>query len=150
MRPAVQGAALALVAAFLFGASTPLIQQHGAGVDPITTAGLLYAGAVAVGAVTRRRRDCEPPIALRDLPRLVAMALFGALLAPVALVWGLQHTSATSASLMLTLEAVFTALLARAFYGESMDRRVWTAMALLSAGGMALVLDNAQRGSTLP
>jgi drug/metabolite transporter (DMT)-like permease len=148
--PAVAGALLALVAALLFGASTPLIQQQGAGLGPFSTAALLYAGAATVGAVTRRRRDREPPIALGDLPRLLAMALFGALVGPVALVWGLQHTSATSASLMLTLEAVFTALLARACYGESMDRRIWTAMALLSAGGMALVLDQGQRGSTQP
>jgi drug/metabolite transporter (DMT)-like permease len=43
------------------------------------------------------------------------MALFGAAIGPVALAWGLQHTSGTSASLMLALEALFTALLARAF-----------------------------------
>jgi drug/metabolite transporter (DMT)-like permease len=53
------------------------------------------------------------------------MALFGAGIGPVALAWGLQHTSGTSASLMLALEALFTALLARALYREVMDRRVW-------------------------
>jgi drug/metabolite transporter (DMT)-like permease len=60
---------------------------------------------------------------------------------PVALAWGLQRTSGTSASLMLTLEALFTALLARALYHETMDRRVWAAMLLLLAGGIVLVLD---------
>jgi drug/metabolite transporter (DMT)-like permease len=74
------------------------------------------------------------------------MALFGAGIGPVALAWGLQHTSGTSASLMLTLEAVFTALLARWWYHESLDRRVRLALGLLTLGGMALVLDRAQGG----
>ncbi len=59
------------------------------------------------------------------------MALFGAGIGPVALAWGLQHTSGASASLMLTLEAVFTAVLARLWYHETLDRRVALAMALL-------------------
>ena len=44
-----------------------------------------------------------------DAPRLLLMAAFGAVLGPVALAWGLQHTSGASASLMLTLEALFEA-----------------------------------------
>ena len=40
------------------------------------------------------------------------MAGTGAVIGPVALAWDLQHTSGSSASLMLTLEAVFTAVLA--------------------------------------
>ncbi len=75
-----------------------------------------------------------------DLPRLLAMAGFGAVLGPVALAWGLQHTSGTGASLMLTLEALFTVLLAQLLYCETMDRRVWAAMLLLLAGGLLLVL----------
>ena len=64
----------------------------------------------------------------------------------MALAWGLQHTSGTSASLMLTLEALFTAVLAWRLYRETMDGRVWTAMALLLAGGMVLVLDQGRAG----
>jgi len=45
---------------------------------------------------------------------------------------------------MLTLEALFTALLAHWLYRETMDRRVWAAMLLLLAGGMALVMDKGQ------
>jgi drug/metabolite transporter (DMT)-like permease len=73
------------------------------------------------------------------------MAFFGAVIGPVALAWGLQRTSGTSASLMLTLEALFTAVLAWRLYHETMDRRVWAAMALLLAGGIVLILDQ-QRG----
>jgi drug/metabolite transporter (DMT)-like permease len=66
----------------------------------------------------------------------------------VALAWGLQRTSGTSASLMLTLEALFTAVLAWRLYHETMDRRVWTAMLLLLAGGIVLLLDQSRGGST--
>jgi drug/metabolite transporter (DMT)-like permease len=69
------------------------------------------------------------------------VAGFGAVLGPVALAWGLQRTSGTGASLMLTLEALFTALLAWQLYGETMDKRVWAAMLMLLAGGILLVVD---------
>jgi drug/metabolite transporter (DMT)-like permease len=144
--PALGGGLLALLAATLFGVSTPLIQRLGTGLGPATVAALLYAGAALTGLLSRRPAGREARLSLSDLPRLGAMAAFGAALGPVALAWGLQHTSATSASLMLTLEAVFTAVLAWAFYGETMDRRVWTAMALLTAGAGLLVLDQGQSG----
>jgi hypothetical protein len=47
---------------------------------------------------------------------------------------------------MLTLEALFTAVLAWRLYRETMDRRVWAAMLLLLAGGILLVLDQAHDG----
>jgi drug/metabolite transporter (DMT)-like permease len=49
---------------------------------------------------------------------------------------------------MLTLEAVFTTLLAWLWYHETLDRRVIVAMALLTFGGAALVLDRAEAGSS--
>ncbi|HMO45772.1 MAG TPA: DMT family transporter [Rubrivivax sp.] len=146
--PALRGAWLALLAAALFGASTPLLQRAGAGVGALPTAALLYAGAACVGALSRRPPQREARLQRGDLPRLLAMALFGAVIGPVALVWGLQRTSGSSASLMLTLEALFTALLAWRLYHETMDRRVWAAMALLLAGGVVLILDQQRGGGT--
>jgi drug/metabolite transporter (DMT)-like permease len=49
---------------------------------------------------------------------------------------------------MLTLEALFTALLAWRLYGEAMDKRVGTAMLFLLAGGIALVLEQGLAGNT--
>lgn len=144
--PAIRGGLLALLAATLFGVSTPMVQRFGAGLGAFTTAALLYAGAAVVGAFSRQRIDREARVVRSDLPRLLAMAAFGAVIGPVALAWGLQHTSATSASLMLTLEALFTVVLASRLYREMMDGRVWTAMALLLVGGMVLVLDQGRAG----
>ncbi|NUZ08475.1 DMT family transporter [Piscinibacter koreensis] len=146
--PALQGGLLALAAAVLFGVSTPLVQRFGSAVGSLTTAALLYAGAAFTGATLRRPVEKEARVRRRDASRLALMALFGAAIGPVALAWGLQQTSGTSASLMLTLEAVFTAVLARLWYHETLDRRVILAMALLTLGGSALVLDRSQAGSS--
>lgn len=145
-RPALHGGILAVLAAILFGISTPLVQLAGVGVGAFTTAGLLYVGAALQGAAMRQPIEREAKLRRRDFPRIVAMAGFGAVAGPAALAWGLQHTSGTSASLMLALEALFTALLARVLYHEVMDRRVWTAMLLLLAGGVVLVVDGRAGG----
>lgn len=144
--PALRGGLLAVLAALLFGVSTPLIQRLGAGLGAFTTAALLYAGAALAGALLRQPPEHEARLRRSDRGRLVWVSLAGALVGPVALAWGLQRTSGTSASLMLTLEAVFTAALAWRLYGETLDLRVAAAMALLVGGGVALVLDQRAGG----
>lgn len=144
--PAFRGGVLALLAAALFGISTPLVQQFGAGIGAFSTAALLYAGAAGVGLLSRQPVEREARLQRGDLPRMLAMAGFGAVVGPVALAWGLQNTSGTSASLMLTLEALFTAVLAWRLYRETMNGRVWAAMALLLTGGLVLVLDQGRAG----
>ena len=49
---------------------------------------------------------------------------------------------------MLTLEAVFTAVLALLWYHETLDRHVTLAVTLLTLGGTALVFDRAESGTT--
>ncbi len=137
-----------MLAAGLFGLSTPLVQHFGQGLGAFTTAALLYAGAALVALAMRHPPEREAALRRSDLPRLLAMAGFGAVVGPVALAWGLQRTSGSSASLMLTLEALFTAVLAWKLYGETMDKRVAAAMLLLLAGGMALVLEQGLAGNT--
>src|SRR5690349_20487649 len=111
MNAIAKGTLVALVAAVLFGVTTPLIQRFGAGAGPFATALLLYAGA-ALGAGLPRRLPRE------HLPRLALVGLFGAAVAPACLAFGLQHVGALTASLLLNLEAVFTVAFARAFYRE--------------------------------
>lgn len=144
--PALRGGGLALLAAALFGLSTPLVQRFGAGIGPFTTAALLYGGAACVAMLLRQPATREAQLRRGDGPRLLAMAGMGAVVGPVALAWGLQRTSGFSASLMLTLEAVFTAVLAWRWYGETLDRRVIAAVALLLLGGVVLVLEQGLAG----
>jgi len=140
-RPALRGGLMALLAAALFGMSAPLVQRLGIGLGPFTTACLLYAGAAAFGAFSRRPVEREARLLRGDLPRLLGIALCGAVIGPVAFAWGLQHTGATGASLLLTLEVVFTFAFAWWLYREAIDARVAAAMALLVAGGALLAVD---------
>lgn len=146
--PALRGGTLALLAAALFGLSTPLVQHFGQDLGAFTTAALLYAGAAVVAVLMRHPPEREAALRRSDFPRIAAMAGFGAVIGPVALAWGLQRTSGSSASLMLTLEALFTAVLAWKLYGETMDKRVGTAMLFLLAGGASLVLEQGLAGDT--
>jgi drug/metabolite transporter (DMT)-like permease len=146
--PALRGGLLALLAAALFGLSTPLVQFFGKGLGAFTTAALLYAGAALVALLMRHPPEREASLRRSDFARLLAMAGFGAVIGPVALAWGLQRTSGSSASLMLTLEALFTAVLAWRLYGETMNKRVVAAMLFLLAGGAALVLEQGLSGDT--
>ena len=136
--PMSAGGLLALASAVTFGATTPFVQRFGRGIGPFTTAALLYGGAALFSALPRARRE---PAALRagDLPRLAVVASLGAVVAPVALAWGLQRTSGVGASLLLNLEALFTALLARALWAEPIGARSGGALLAMTAGGGLLV-----------
>ena len=144
--PAFRGGLLALLAAALFGLSTPMVQSLGQGVGTFSTAALLYAGAALVAWALKQPAAKEAGLRRSDWPRLLAMAGSGAVIGPVALVWGLQHTSGSSASLMLTLEAVFTAVLAWRWYGETLDKRVILAVVLMLLGGAVLVVEQGALG----
>ena len=72
--PALRGGALALLAAVLFGVSTPLVQHLGAGLGAFSTAALLYAGAAGMGAVLRKPVQQEARLRRADTSRLLSMA----------------------------------------------------------------------------
>jgi drug/metabolite transporter (DMT)-like permease len=135
--PIASGGALALASAATFGATTPLVQRFGSGVGPFTTAAFLYGGAALLSSFMLGRGDA--PLQRRDGVRLIAVALLGAVVAPIALAWGLQRTSGVTASLLLNLEAAFTVLLARALWRESIGARVGMAVMAMVAAGVLLV-----------
>ncbi len=146
-KPALRGTLIALVSALAFGLTTPLVQRLGREAGSFVTAFLLYAGASLVGVVTRSKKEAR--VGRPHLPRLFAVAFFGAGVAPVLLAWGLAKTSGTAASLMLTSEAVFTIALARVLYAEHIGRRVALAALILLAGGVLLVVDRASSTTSI-
>ncbi len=132
------GGLLALASALAFGATTPFVQRFGRQVGPFATAALLYGGAALFSALPGRRRD---PLPLRraDLARLLVVAALGAVVAPVALAWGLQRSSGVTASLLLNLEALFTVLLARVLWAEPIGLRLVAALVAMTSGGALLI-----------
>ena len=131
----------ALVAAALFGASTPLAKLLGVNTPPILLAGLLYLGSGVGLTLVRLVRDRgwqRPGLPAGEWPWLLGAILFGGVLAPVALMFGLTRTAGASASLMLNLESVLTAVLAWVVFKENADRRIVIGMVAIVLGGVVL------------
>jgi drug/metabolite transporter (DMT)-like permease len=134
---------LAMASAALFGASTPLAKVLLDDVPPVLLAGLLYLGS-GLGLMTlyaaRALRGRDFHGVERSGRRWLAGAiLFGGVMAPIALVLGLQRTTGATAALLLNLEGLFSTALAWFVFKENFDRRVATGMALILAGGVVLV-----------
>ncbi len=136
----------ALVAAVLFGASTPLEKLALSSAHPLIVAGLLYLGSGAglaiwrtVLAVSGNRRG-ETPLSRTDLPWLAGAILAGGVVAPALLLLGLMTTFASAASLLLNLEAVATAVIAWLVFRENVIKRVGAGFACILLGGILLCL----------
>jgi drug/metabolite transporter (DMT)-like permease len=138
MRLRRPGVLEALAAAALFGAATPLASRLVGETSPQVLAGMLYLGSGFVLWVSMwwwpARR--EAPLTGRDLPALSGAIFFGGGLGPVLLVIGLRTTPAASASLLLNLEVVFTALIAWLAFHEGFTARVGVGLGLIVGGGL--------------
>lgn len=147
------GVGTALLAAALFGASTPLAKLLLGETSPVLLASLLYLGSggglALVYLVRGRAARREAPLARADLPWLGGAVFFGGVLGPVLLMVGLRATPASTAALLLNLEGLFTALLAWCVFHENVDRRIALGMALIVAGG-ALLSWQGGAGLSLP
>jgi drug/metabolite transporter (DMT)-like permease len=138
-----RGIGYAFGAAVLFGASAPIAKSLLHDAPPQLLAGLLYAGSgfgLALVAFThcRRASSNEAQLTRADAPWLGAAILFGGVIGPVLLLVGLLRTPASSASLLLNLEGVFTATLAWFVFHENVDRRIAGGMLAIVAGGVVL------------
>lgn len=140
------GVVHALIAAALFGASTPLAKLLVDDIAPVMLAGLLYLGSgigllawlLLRGLRAERIGDAYAHLRRRDLGWLAGATLSGGVVGPILLMAGLAVTSAASASLLLNMEGVLTALLAWFVFKENFDRRIALGMAFIVVGGVLL------------
>lgn len=140
-----QGVLYALLAAATFGASTPISKLLLGAMSPLTLAAVLYLGSglglsawLAVRTIRLKGKRTGAGIVRADLPWLMGAVLFGGIAGPVLLMTGLTRTPASSASLLLNLEGVLTAMLAWFVFKENFDRRIFAGMILIVAGSAAL------------
>lgn len=131
----------ALLAAALFGASTPFAKLLLGDLSPWLLAGLLYLGSglgLAAARLIRDRAWQPSGLATGEWPWLLGAIFFGGVLGPLALMFGLARTSGSTASLLLNLEAVLTAVIAWLVFKENADRRIVLGMLAIVAGGVVL------------
>jgi len=155
-----RGVGSALLAALLFGASTPVAKFLLGDVAPVLLAGLFYAGSgmgLAIVLAVRQRMAGRAAAYVwpskADWRWLAGAVGLGGIAAPILLMLGLSSTPASASALLLNLEGVFTALLAWIVFRENLDRRIAAGMALIVLGGVILawspVNSNIPKGSLL-
>ena len=155
MRSHRSGIVYAIAAAALFGASTPFAKNLLGDIRPILLAGLLYAGSglgLGFWIALRKLRGAaraEASLSPRDLPWLAGAVLAGGVLGPVLLMLGLVRTPASTASLLLNLESVLTAVIAWVVFRENVDRRILLGMLSIVAGGVLLSGDPHSAGASI-
>ncbi len=142
MQKSIKASSYALLAALLFGASTPAAKVILNEIPPQLLAGILYLGSglglacLFIGrTIVLKASQREASIKGNELPWLIGAIVTGGIIAPVLLMVGLSITPASSASLILNLEGVFTALLAWFIFKENFDRRIVLGMILILLGG---------------
>ncbi|MFM0714842.1 DMT family transporter [Paraburkholderia strydomiana] len=137
-------ASTALLAAALFGVTTPLAKTLLGSVSPFMVAGLFYLGSgvgLAIAIIVRRllqsagERKNESRIKKEELPWLLGAIVAGGVAGPALLMVGLGTTAAATSSLLLNLEGVFTAVLAWVVFRENVDVQIFLGMVAIVAGG---------------
>ncbi len=138
--------ALAAGSGLLYGSINVLAKPMA--MHPVQKAAIAYvASALVLSPFLVRLR-----IARKDWPKVLAMGLFGAGIAPVLLFFGLQQTAAADSGLLLTLELVTTAALAFVFLHERFTGREVIGLASLLAAAATIAIASAggtASGSTL-
>lgn len=144
-----RGVIYALLAALLFGITTPFAKGLLIEISPVLLAGLFYLGSgLGLGIYlltthltakfTGQKKSSEASLQKSDLPWLGGAIIFGGIIAPALLMFGLASTKASSASLFLNLEGVFTALIAWFVFRENFDKRIFLGMVAIVTGGIIL------------
>ena len=145
---------LAVLAAALYAISTPVSKVMLQVVPPTMVAAFLYLGAgIGVGTMMliRYERKCpssEDRLHRCDIPYTAAMVVLD-IAAPILMMYGLKTCSAANTSLLNNFEIVATAIIALLFFGEAITRRLWTAIAFVTAASILLSLDDSSIGEAL-
>lgn len=138
----------ALLAAFFFGAAAPLAKLLLGEIAAIPMAGLLYLGSgitalslLGLSKLSRKGKNIESRLERHDLPWLAGATLAGGVIAPVILLLSLQHTPASTASMLLNFESVATTLIAILAFKEAVGQRVVRAIGLITLACIMLSWD---------
>src|SRR5437870_4444953 len=142
------GLLLALVSAALFGAATPAGKVLRPVIPPFHIAGLVCPeAALRVGPAAALDRRAAPGLDRTNRMRLAGAVVFGRIVGPVLLLFGLRVTAAGSVALLLNFEMAATAVLGVALFGEHLGRRGWLGVAGVVAAGGVLAWESGWPGA---
>lgn len=131
----------AFLAAVFYATSTPFSKLLLANVPATYMAAFLYIGAgLGVGIMyvfNRRKESGSEPLTKNDLPYVLGMIALD-ILAPIFLMIGISIGSASNASLLGNFEIVATSLVALLIFKETVSKKLWLAIALITAASIIL------------
>ncbi len=131
----------ALSAAVFYAINVPVskvLLQH---VGPTVMAALLYLGAgIGIGLLSLFKKNDSKrsdKLSKKDLPFVIGMIVLD-IAAPIFLMIGINVGSSSSASLLGNFEIVATTIIALFIFKESVSKRLWTAIALITVSSILL------------
>ena len=147
MKERIRAIMLALLAAVFYAVNMPLSKLLLQSVGPTMMAALLYLGAgVGVGAlslVNRRDSVKSEKLSRSDLPYVLGMIVLD-IAAPILLMLGIRHGTASNAALLGNFEIVATTLIALVAFREAVSARLWAGIGLIALASGLLSFENAE------
>lgn len=136
----------AILAAGLYAINIPLSKLLLNYIEPTMMASYLYLGAgLGIGIVFlftgRRSTEIYDKITKKDLPNVLGMIVLD-IIAPILLMFGLLDSASSNASLLNNFEIVCTSLIALLIFRESVSKRMWLAISLITVSSFLLSFDD--------
>ncbi len=134
---------MAILAALLYGISAPISKLLLNELPATLMAALLYLGAgsgmlaISIYNVVTKKEQLEAKITSKEGPFVLAMILLD-ILAPILLMAGLKMTTSSNASLLNNFEIVATSLIALFIFKETIGKRMWLAITLITVSSIIL------------
>ena len=145
MKRSVQPILLALLAAGLYAVNIPFSKILLRDIAPVYMASFLYfgAGVGMAGLTVVRRGDKEPPLTKEELPYTLGMIILD-IIAPICLMFGLKSAASANVSLLNNFEIVATTLIALLLFQESVSKRMWAAVGLITLSSILLTFEGTE------
>lgn len=148
MRAKKMATGFAILAAALYAINVPLSKLLLAHVGQTMMAAFLYLGAglglllySAVGRLAGKA-VIQDPLTRNELPYVVAMIVLD-IAAPILLMMGIARTSSANASLLNNFEIVATSLIAWLVFRETVSKRLFAAIVLVTIASVILGFEGA-------
>ena len=124
-----------LLSAFLFGISPALSKWALGTIQPISMAALLYLGAGFATLPFSKRPQITKK---KEWMRILGAILFGGILGPIFLMYGIREIGGARSALLLNFESVATVLLGWMFFREHISFKIILSVLFVTAGGILL------------
>jgi len=142
-----KGTYFAILAAALYAISSPISKLLLKEIPPTLMASFLYLGAgsgMCIFGFIRKKKykeKTEVRLTKQEIPFVILMVLLD-IVAPIFLMYGLTMTTAANVSLLNNFEIASTSIIALLFFKESISRRLWGSIFLITVSSIILTVED--------